>query len=324
MSFEFTDCRKRFSCATDLSHAVSPIFGSQLITTKPKDYHSLIGYQHVDSYLELLWGKHSFLAGVMMPKKAHVFTIPREGGAAFYNGYDVDSSKDSLAIMLSPAGQKCDFSFGQGFAQLSVLIDSVQFDYLYETLTHQPIDEFLGKVIVRFKSAQDKEALLALITPFTKNDPLSLQGIKPSADDGARIVETLIHGLELEGAPLKKSLCRTIALKAHEGIIVSPDCKIGLAEMCKDLGVASRSLQQGFKELYGVGFIEYHRLYRYHRFRQHVKKKGIGEGEVTSLMGMFGFEHAGRFSVEYKKIFGISPSKEKKREEDAQLLIPDL
>ena len=122
MNFEFTARRREFSCTADLSHELSPIFGSQLISTKPENYRSLLGYQRIDPYTELLWGKHSCLSGVLMPKKVYVFTIQRGGGGSFYNGYHVDPVQDPLAIMVSPVDLKCDLSVREGYSSLLSLI----------------------------------------------------------------------------------------------------------------------------------------------------------------------------------------------------------
>ncbi|WP_250520679.1 MULTISPECIES: AraC family transcriptional regulator [unclassified Caballeronia] len=74
-------------------------------------------------------------------------------------------------------------------------------------------------------------------------------------------------------------------------------------------GVSASRLFSGFKNYYGMSPMGYVRQLRLERVRQElVTVGGSGSMSVTEIATKWGFAHLGRFSVEYKKHFGESPS----------------
>ena len=75
--------------------------------------------------------------------------------------------------------------------------------------------------------------------------------------------------------------------------------------------VSRRTLQLAMYEFFGVGFVMLSRTIRMHRVRRMIQNKRE-QRSIASLAQEYGFTHLGRFSVQYRQMFGISPSLSRK------------
>src|SRR5262249_23895678 len=82
---------------------------------------------------------------------------------------------------------------------------------------------------------------------------------------------------------------------------------IGFAEITAAAGVPGRTLLEHFKRYRGVSPMGYLRGARFARVREALRY-AEPEENVTGTAMSLGFTHMGRFSVEYRKRFGESPS----------------
>jgi len=104
--------------------------------------------------------------------------------------------------------------------------------------------------------------------------------------------------------------------KSHEHIIkLSIDFlkansykPIHVLDLCSALNVRTRTLYYAFQEFYGISPIRYLRLVRYARARRDLLGADPERMTVTDIAANWHFWHFGRFSVEYKSLFGESPS----------------
>ena len=106
------------------------------------------------------------------------------------------------------------------------------------------------------------------------------------------------------------------ARKSHEYIIkLSIDFlkansykPIYVLDLCSALNVRIRTLYYAFQEFYGISPIRHLRLLRYARARRDLLIADPENTTVTDVAARWHFWHFGRFSVEYRKIYGESPS----------------
>ncbi|MBV8735835.1 MAG: AraC family transcriptional regulator [Alphaproteobacteria bacterium] len=82
---------------------------------------------------------------------------------------------------------------------------------------------------------------------------------------------------------------------------------IGLAEITAAAGVPGRTLLEHFKRYKGISPMAYLRRARFAQVREALRSGESGE-RVTDVALSMGFNHMGRFSVEYRRRFGESPS----------------
>jgi AraC-like DNA-binding protein len=81
-----------------------------------------------------------------------------------------------------------------------------------------------------------------------------------------------------------------------------------LAEICAAIGASERTLRLCCEEYLGLGPVRYLWLRRMHLARRALIQADSAGVSVTSVATDHGFWELGRFSVEYRKLFGESPS----------------
>jgi AraC-like DNA-binding protein len=85
------------------------------------------------------------------------------------------------------------------------------------------------------------------------------------------------------------------------------DQAVTLAEVVRVSGVPGRTLFKHFKEYRGLSPMNYLRTARFEKVRDELRRSEP-EGSVMDIAMRWGFEHMGRFAVEYRRRFGESPS----------------
>lgn len=108
--------------------------------------------------------------------------------------------------------------------------------------------------------------------------------------------------LESGGSALPRDVKRAI-----DYIQVYADQPITIDELVHVSGVAGRTLYKHFREFTGCPPMAYLRKVRFERVREELQR-AEPKDSVTDLALKWGFRHSGRFSVEYRRLFGESPS----------------
>jgi AraC-like DNA-binding protein len=99
-------------------------------------------------------------------------------------------------------------------------------------------------------------------------------------------------------------------------LAASRDRPLYLAEICTATGVSERTLRACCQEHFGMGPIQYLHLRRMHLARRALTLADPAASTVTEIATGFGFWELGRFSVEYRALFGESPSTSLRRPAD--------
>ncbi len=85
------------------------------------------------------------------------------------------------------------------------------------------------------------------------------------------------------------------------------DRKITMADLVAACGVADRTLQKHFRVFLGLSPLRYFRRLRLAAARESLLN-GANSASVTEVAARYGFTHFGRFSAQYRRCFGESPS----------------
>ncbi len=100
--------------------------------------------------------------------------------------------------------------------------------------------------------------------------------------------------------------CRA-ARQAESFLREHRDRPVSVCELCLVTGVPKRTLMLGFRDLFGLSPAAYHRRMRLNAARRDLVDARAGETTVTTTALRWGFGHFGRFSVDYRRMFGESP-----------------
>ncbi len=98
-----------------------------------------------------------------------------------------------------------------------------------------------------------------------------------------------------------------IAKLAQEYIEVYYNETICMEDLCRVTGVGLRTLQRYFKEYFDLSIAEYIKTARLNSAHRELTKARASERTVTHIALQNGFNHLGRFSIEFYKRFGQSP-----------------
>jgi len=88
----------------------------------------------------------------------------------------------------------------------------------------------------------------------------------------------------------------------------NPGTPLYLPEMCAAIGVSDRALRKHCHEYIGMPPTQYLWLRRMHFARRALHMADAAQATVTAIATEFGFWELGRFAVEYRALFGESPS----------------
>ncbi|MEK6234614.1 MAG: helix-turn-helix domain-containing protein, partial [Planctomycetales bacterium] len=99
-----------------------------------------------------------------------------------------------------------------------------------------------------------------------------------------------------------------IVRTAEEFAHASLDRPIVLSDLCSLTDVSERTLRSAFLNVVGLTPNKYLRIIRLNRVRAELQRSSPGLTSVTSAAMRWGFYHLGRFSQDYKRLFGESPS----------------
>jgi transcriptional regulator GlxA family with amidase domain len=106
---------------------------------------------------------------------------------------------------------------------------------------------------------------------------------------------------------LEKSIAPASVKRAVEYMNTELGSPLGIADLVAVSGVAGRTLFKHFKDAYGTSPMQYLQAVRFDKVHEVLSRIEQTES-ISSIALRWGFTHLGRFSVEYRKRYGESPS----------------
>ena len=121
-----------------------------------------------------------------------------------------------------------------------------------------------------------------------------------------------IHGsfatAEEASSARKSKPCHDLVEQAENLALADVDEPLHILALCRTLEVSERTLRKAFHKVRGLPPCRHLRMLRLYRARRALLSADCGLTTVTEIATCFGFVELGRFSVEYRKVFGESPS----------------
>jgi AraC-like DNA-binding protein len=96
--------------------------------------------------------------------------------------------------------------------------------------------------------------------------------------------------------------------RAAEYLTAHLSAPVSLADVALVAGMSVRSLERAFRRQYGMGAIAFLRSRRFEAARRALAAASSEGQTVTEIALFYGFSHLGRFSTDYRRRFGESPS----------------
>ncbi|MBR0960053.1 helix-turn-helix domain-containing protein [Bradyrhizobium japonicum] len=102
---------------------------------------------------------------------------------------------------------------------------------------------------------------------------------------------------------------RDLVGRAEAIALAEPDSPLHISALCNALAVSERTLRKAFHTVHGAPPCRHLRMQRLSQARLALLSADGNLATVTEIATLFGFVELGRFSVEYRRVFGESPSK---------------
>jgi AraC-like DNA-binding protein len=205
--------------------------------------------------------------------------------------------------------------------QIAVRVDDDQLTRHLQSLIGRPVTEpiqFELEMDLHTSRAQSWRAALDLLWNETQ---------RPGGLLEHPLLSAQLESVVLTGLLLAQPHNYSAALRAEqmvtaprpvklvlERIEADPQQPLTIEKLAAEANVSVRALQQGFHELIGCSPMAYLREVRLNRARETLLSADPTSGaNVTDIALDWGFMHLGRFSVEYRRRFGESPSQTLRR-----------
>jgi AraC family ethanolamine operon transcriptional activator len=126
----------------------------------------------------------------------------------------------------------------------------------------------------------------------------------------SELLDTITEILLLNDTSQKHSTPKKRYIACRKAVIHAMKMRapIPVADLAAVAGVSQRILELGFQEALGMSpqkFLRWNRLNQLHRDLKHARAVST---KVTDICNHWGFHELGRTAVEYKRVFGESPS----------------
>lgn len=113
------------------------------------------------------------------------------------------------------------------------------------------------------------------------------------------------------------SPCRDLVERAEALALAEVDEPLHISALCAALSVSERTLRKAFHGIRGLPPCRHLRMLRLAQARRALMDTDSSLSTVTEIATGFGFLELGRFSVEYRRAFGESPSQTLQRASSA-------
>jgi AraC-like DNA-binding protein len=161
------------------------------------------------------------------------------------------------------------------------------------------------ELMTRLKTLHERAARLAETTPGRLVHPEVARSLEQA------LAHAMIRCLD-EASPVRTSTgrCRHVGIigRLKDFIVANPDQPLHLADICAATGASERTLRICCHEQLGMGPLRYLWLRRMHLARRALIRAQPTTATVTGVATEYGFWELGRFSVQYRALFGESPS----------------
>jgi AraC-like DNA-binding protein len=237
--------------------------------------------------------------------------LPLRGAAEVTNQAGCVVCNAHRGVVSSPNGHV--MRAQRGSARLTVsLTRSAVMAHLGALLGHIPKQalEFAPAIELRVASGQRfaryvRMAIDDLDDPAPVHNPIMTNMYEQLIMTGLLLLQPnnyadALHRLEVRVSP--RDVQR--AVDYIQGHLTSP---LTLADIARASGIPGRTLLKHFRDHWGTSPMRYMRNARLGRARETLLR-GDRAKTITDIAMSWGFRHLGRFSVEYKKHFGESPS----------------
>lgn len=248
----------------------------------------------------------------LVPKGFRTIVLPANSGVS-YNWLHKDVNSEQLlifprnGILESVSFDNFDvFVLSVSEQKLAALIDSFGFGNTERVFAESEKYLSLDSAFLRRFSMMANEFL-----HYTKNH-VKLYSEEIENQMVEQILYVTLKYIDETNEIVQKSIIRKrdVALKKSlEYIIENRNRLLSVKELCDFSKVSERTLEYAFIEKYQVSPSHYVKAHHLNLVKNELLLSKGQKVKVADIASRYGFYHMGQFSIDFKKQFGISPSK---------------
>jgi AraC family ethanolamine operon transcriptional activator len=250
----------------------------------------------------------SFSGSGHTPKGSYTFGLQIAGNGAMAVNQRIIGARETAAQL---PYEQIEFKLPADVALLTVAVDAAHVDRLADTMFGRPLSQLLrcsnvlpcdpraaAAIAGRLAEIAAQGAPAATCAPMVHN-----------LDDA--IIDALLAALQ-PPEPIRGWSARGRIVRRAEALIQSDEAPGTVAELCLALDVPARTLDGAFRYCLGVTPRTFLTAMRLNRVRRFLAGAPAGV-TVTDAATSYGFFHLGRFSAQYRRLFGELPSETLRR-----------
>jgi AraC family ethanolamine operon transcriptional activator len=248
-----------------------------------------------------LWLRGSIPAGTVV-----LASLLRGSAPVFHRGARVAEHE----VMLMRGGHELDFRSVDGDQQITVAVHAPLFEKLARAalgpafFDHGSLDRLALKAPTT-RPRLNRRLMDLLDEGFDQSDRLSHPEHGRAWD--YRVLDAWLADVTVPDPGFTPAVRHRAAREAESFLRENLDRPVSIAELCLVTGVPKRTLMLGFADSFGMPPLAFHRRMRLNAARRDLAGSRPGEATVTDVALRWGFDHFGRFSIDYRRMFGESP-----------------
>ena len=245
--------------------------------------------------------------------------VPLSGRLRAIIGHDDVACTPNQAAISSPTNKECCFFVEPDSARIQMSLDggavNAQLAALLGEPPKKPVDFAVAIDLSRGHGRSLAHHILMAVTDLEQTGSVLWNSLAGSIFEQFITTALLLshphnHSQALER--LDKTVAPRGVRRAIDYMQSHLHAPVTLADIIAASGVAGRTLLKHFKDWRGVSPMRYLRNVRLAHARQALLRASHDEN-VTEIAMSLGFTHMGRFSLEYRRQFGESPSETLKK-----------
>jgi AraC family transcriptional regulator, ethanolamine operon transcriptional activator len=248
-----------------------------------------------------LWLRGSIPAGTVV-----LASLLRRSAPVFHRGARVAEHE----VMLVRAADELDFRSVVGDQQITVAVHAPLFEELARAALGPAFfdcgsPDRLALRAPTIRSRLNRRLMDLLDEGFDQPDRLRHPEHGRAWD--YRVLDTWLADVTAPDPGFTPAMRHLAAREAESFLRENLDRPVSIAELCVVTGVPKRTLMLGFADSFGMPPLAFHRRLRLNAARRDLAGSRPGEATVTDVALHWGFDHFGRFSIDYRRMFGESP-----------------
>jgi AraC family transcriptional regulator, ethanolamine operon transcriptional activator len=233
-------------------------------------------------------------------------SVHRRSAPVFYRG----AALADHHVMLAQEGDEVDFRSQGGDEQITVAVYVPVFDELARaTLGPRFFDDKASDRLAlrdpQFKPRLDRRLFELLEQGMTQSARLSDPEYSRTWE--FQVLDAWLADVAAPDVGFTPAMRHRAGREAEAFLRENLDRPVSVAELCLVTGVPKRTLMLGFSDCFGIPPLAFHKRLRLNASRRELAGARPGETTVTDVALRWGFDHFGRFSVDYRLMFGESP-----------------